>query len=75
MTAYWAQFAKSGDPNKDGQPEWESFDAAHPRWLELGYEQIEMKDMNLEENFAILNRRMFRQLDHIEGFTSSPEAT
>jgi len=40
MIGYWVQFAKTGDPNRDGLPVWPKFDAASESYLELG-EQIE----------------------------------
>jgi para-nitrobenzyl esterase len=40
MIGYWVQFAKTGDPNRDGLPVWPKFDAAAESYLELG-EEIE----------------------------------
>ena len=40
MIGYWIQFAKSGDPNVDGLPEWPRFDTASQRYLELGDEVV-----------------------------------
>ena len=37
---YWAQFARSGDPNIPGRPDWPVYRAEEPAVLELG-EQIE----------------------------------
>ncbi|MDG3004908.1 carboxylesterase/lipase family protein [Paludisphaera mucosa] len=31
MSAYWVQFAKAGDPNRDGLPAWPAFTAAAPQ--------------------------------------------
>jgi para-nitrobenzyl esterase len=36
MSAYWACFAASGDPNRKGLPEWPAYDPASDRYLELG---------------------------------------
>ena len=34
--AYWVQFAKTGDPNVKGLPQWPAYDAAGDQYLELG---------------------------------------
>jgi para-nitrobenzyl esterase len=36
MRGYWAQFAKSGDPNYRGAPSWPAFDSGAEQCLELG---------------------------------------
>ena len=38
ISAYWVQFAKTGDPNREGLPEWPAFQHATPRTLEIGDE-------------------------------------
>lgn len=35
MSAYWARFVRTGDPNGAGAPAWPSFDAAEERYLAL----------------------------------------
>jgi para-nitrobenzyl esterase len=35
VNAYWAAFAKSGDPNGPGRPKWPAYDAAHDRLIEF----------------------------------------
>ena len=40
MSSYWAQFAATGDPNREGLPPWPSYDRESDRYLELG-EEIE----------------------------------
>jgi para-nitrobenzyl esterase len=36
MSAYWVQFAKTGNPNKEGLVEWPAYDAAKDQYIELG---------------------------------------
>ncbi len=36
MSSYWANFAKSADPNGPGLPNWPKFDRANPAVMELG---------------------------------------
>ncbi|NLL55372.1 MAG: carboxylesterase family protein [Clostridiales bacterium] len=43
MVSYWTNFAKSGDPNGDGLPEWTPYTKYNRRSMELG-ERIGMTD-------------------------------
>ena len=36
MQAYWLNFIKTGDPNGEGLPKWETFNSSHERIMELG---------------------------------------
>ncbi len=36
MITYWTQFAKTGDPNVNGLPEWPAYETASDKHLELG---------------------------------------
>jgi para-nitrobenzyl esterase len=36
MSSYWVNFAKNGDPNGPGLPEWPAFNKADPKVIELG---------------------------------------
>ena len=36
IRAYWTQFAKTGNPNAPGLPEWPAYNARSNQWLELG---------------------------------------
>lgn len=38
MSSYWVNFAKTGDPNGAGLPQWPAFDSANPEVIELGDE-------------------------------------
>lgn len=47
ISAYWVQFAKTGNPNTDGLPEWPAFDPDGARVLEIGDEVV------AHENFLV----------------------
>jgi carboxylesterase type B len=36
MSSYWVNFAKTGNPNGDGLPEWPVFDSSSPQIIEFG---------------------------------------
>jgi len=38
MSSYWVNFAKTGDPNGEGLPEWPAFNANNPQVIEFGDE-------------------------------------
>jgi para-nitrobenzyl esterase len=40
MRSYWVQFARTGDPNADGLPEWPAYDAKTDRHLDFGDEVV-----------------------------------
>jgi para-nitrobenzyl esterase len=45
ISRYWVQFAKTGDPNAEGLPEWPAFKQGKPQTLEIGDE------VRVHENF------------------------
>jgi para-nitrobenzyl esterase len=55
MIGYWVQFAKTGDPNRDGLPAWPKFDAGSEAYLEFG-EQIKAGDHLCAGRCAELDR-------------------
>jgi len=63
MSAYWAQFAATGDPNGAGRPAWPKYDAASDRHIEFG-DQIAVKAnlrkpaVDLFERIALERRGM-----------------
>ena len=60
-TTYWAQFAKSGDPNGDDLPRWEPYTAARPRTMELGAE-IGMIDLPRDDRVTFRKRSLLGDL-------------
>jgi Carboxylesterase type B len=56
MSAYWVQFAATGDPNGAGRPAWPKYDAAADKHLEFG-DQIAVK-ANLRKNAVDLFERI-----------------
>jgi para-nitrobenzyl esterase len=40
MREYWIQFARTGDPNGPGRPEWPAYDAATDLWLVIDRDTV-----------------------------------
>ena len=55
MIGYWTQFAKTGDPNMEGLPEWPAYTPDSRSFLELG-EKIEVGSALGEERLDELDR-------------------
>lgn len=62
MIDYWTNFAKSGDPNGDGLPEWPSYDAESDRWLDIG-ETVAVRAQYRAEVLHYLAARYERIMD------------
>jgi para-nitrobenzyl esterase len=62
MGRYWVQFAKTGNPNEEGLPEWPAYDAAKDQFIELG-EVVKVRQglrkdrLNLWERFNADKRK------------------
>jgi len=66
MIKYWTRFAKTGNPNGEGSPQWSEFDPEYPQWMNLGIADMGMKEVDIEENYQILNRRTRRLVEAME---------
>jgi para-nitrobenzyl esterase len=53
MSSYWVNFAKTGNPNSKGLPEWKSYNKANGIIMELG-EKIEAKPGLFKKEFDFL---------------------
>jgi len=51
ISAYWVQFAKTGNPNREGLPEWPAFEYERPQTLEIG-DEVHVHDNFLGERMA-----------------------
>jgi carboxylesterase type B len=49
MTDYLIAFATTGDPNGDSRPTWPRFAPGNEKYLELGHEVIEKRDLRKAE--------------------------
>ena len=48
MSAYWVQFAKTGNPNRTGLPEWPAYDVSEGLILEIG-DTVQVQKKLLQE--------------------------
>jgi len=61
VIGYWTQFARTGDPNHQGWPEWSTFDALNPQEMELG-RRVGMRPVARREKYELLVTAMARLL-------------
>ncbi len=55
MSSYWVNFAKTGNPNGPGLPEWPAFDSNSPRVIELD-DQVKSVPLPHREQLEFLTR-------------------
>lgn len=62
MIKYWVQFAKTGNPNQAGLPEWPSFTPGSEKYLELGDEIMGKSKLRTDNNIELeaLRTRAFK---------------
>jgi para-nitrobenzyl esterase len=65
MNAYWVQFAKTGNPNREGLPEWPVYSKDTGRVLEIG-EKIVSHDAFLKERIYYHMERGLRLLESVK---------
>ena len=49
MASIWTQFAKTGNPNAEGLPEWPAYTAANEAYMELGVETGSKTHLRMEQ--------------------------
>ena len=49
MASIWTQFAKTGNPNAEGLPEWPAFTAANEAYMELGVDTGSKTHLRMEQ--------------------------
>jgi len=65
MSSYWANFAKTGDPNEEGLPEWKPYNKDDRKLMELGSKVAPKDDENLE-GFELIAEYIDYQLEQEE---------
>lgn len=55
MSSYWVNFAKTGNPNGEGLPEWPSYDNSDPKIMILG-DKVEAKPLPNRQHLEFLDR-------------------
>lgn len=61
MGEYWTNFAKTGDPNGDGLPEWPLYNSEQDLWMTFN-PSIEVKQGVRAEKLDIIERTMIRKV-------------
>ncbi|MGA8443437.1 MAG: carboxylesterase family protein [Candidatus Sulfotelmatobacter sp.] len=75
MTGYWTQFARTGDPNSPGLPEWPVYDPKTDLVLEIGHE-VKLRPTPHVDRFAMFERSLNSRLASIpRSVEASPGTT
>ena len=61
MRQYWTAFARTGDPNGPGRPEWPPYDAASDRWLVFD-ERAEVRSGVIRNRLDFLEERYLERV-------------
>jgi para-nitrobenzyl esterase len=64
MTGYWTQFAKTGDPNGPGLPQWPVYDLKADQVLEIGHE-VKLRPTPHADRFSVFERSLNNRLASI----------
>jgi para-nitrobenzyl esterase len=64
MTGYWTQFAKTGNPNGPGLPQWPVFDRKADLVFEIGHE-VKLRPTPHVDRFAVFERSLNSRLASI----------
>jgi para-nitrobenzyl esterase len=64
MTAYWVQFARSGNPNCEPNPEWPIFSPDNQKLMEFG-NQPSVSTITRAAKYDLIDRRRYLQLDQL----------
>jgi para-nitrobenzyl esterase len=62
MRAYWTSFARTGDPNGPGRPEWPAYGSDTDEWLVFG-EEPEVKASVIKDKLDLLEARYLERVD------------
>ena len=63
IQTYWTNFAKTGNPNGAGVPNWSEFSEVAPHWMVLDTNRIESAPVELEEKYQIFMKRLNRKVE------------
>jgi para-nitrobenzyl esterase len=74
MTGYWTQFAKTGDPNGPGLPQWPLYDRKADLVLEIGHE-VKLRPTPHADRFPVFERSLNSRLASIPHSGNTPSDT
>jgi para-nitrobenzyl esterase len=61
MSSYWVNFAKTGNPNGEGLPDWPSFDPDAPRVMDFG-DEAKVIDLPWKQQLQFLDKYQEAQM-------------
>lgn len=71
MIDYWTNFAKTGNPNGNGHPEWKTFNPEKPKWMVLDIDKVGMNAVDREPKYQLLLTRVLRQIKALKAMRNA----
>lgn len=62
MINYWTNFAKTGNPNHENCPNWDTFESNNPKWMVLDINKMGMDQIDRDEAYQLLIKRTLSRL-------------
>jgi len=72
MGHYWVQFARSGNPNRRGLPEWPPYKEESGRCMELGRE-VKSRSIPHKNGYAVFERILKSRLAEIDPVSNASQ--
>lgn len=62
VSSYWTNFARTGNPNGDGLPDWPQYTRANDTWLNINHD-LQVEPVSRAQKLDLLERTLVRKIE------------